>query len=95
MDLWINRDFHVVVVEKRGNKRQLCCFAHKTYCFFDVLVAVRVIGSLSPYYIIQKKRPIRSLNKRNLSDARPPEVRSFFYFKALERYEICISKCLY
>ena len=24
---------------------QSCCFAHKTYCFFDVLVAVRVIGS--------------------------------------------------
>ena len=24
---------------------QSCCFACKTYCFFDVLVAVRVVGS--------------------------------------------------
>ena len=23
------------------------CFAYKTYCFFDILVAVRIIGSLS------------------------------------------------
>ena len=26
-----------------------CCFAYKTYCFFEVLVAVWVVGSLSPY----------------------------------------------
>ena len=24
---------------------QSCCFVYKTYCFFDVLVAVRVVGS--------------------------------------------------
>ena len=24
---------------------QSCCFANKTYCCFDVLVAVRVVGS--------------------------------------------------
>ena len=29
---------------------QSCCFAYKTYCFFYLLVAVRVVGSLSPYY---------------------------------------------
>ena len=23
---------------------QSCCFANKTHCFFDVLVAVRVVG---------------------------------------------------
>ena len=27
---------------------QSCCFAYKTYCFFDVLVAVRVVRSQSP-----------------------------------------------
>ena len=47
------RHFHVVVVQKRAKKKeqksvmhlQSCCFAYKTYCFFDVLVAVRVVGS--------------------------------------------------
>ena len=24
---------------------QCCCFAYKTFCFFDVLVAVRVVES--------------------------------------------------
>ena len=30
---------------------QSCCFSYKNYCFFDVyvLVAVGVVGSLSPY----------------------------------------------
>ena len=30
---------------------QSCCFGYETYCFFffDVLVAVRVVGSYSPY----------------------------------------------
>ena len=48
--------FHVVVVQKQAKnctkKRdhvQSCCFAYKTYCFFDVLFAVRVVGSYSPY----------------------------------------------
>ena len=27
--------------------KQSCCFAYKTYCFFDILIAVCVIGSLS------------------------------------------------
>ena len=48
-----NRNFHVVVVHKRAKKYtksvmhvRSCCFAHKTYCFFfDILVAVRVVGS--------------------------------------------------
>ena len=32
-------------------------FAYKTYCFFDVLVAVRVVGSLSPYRPISSQFP--------------------------------------
>ena len=46
------RHFHVVVVQKRERNVQKsvmhvqsCCFAYKTYCFFDVLFAVRVVGS--------------------------------------------------
>ena len=31
--------------KKRGMHVQSCCFAYKTYCFSDVLVAVRVVGS--------------------------------------------------
>ena len=27
--------------------KQSCCFAYKTYCFFDILIAVCIIGSLS------------------------------------------------
>lgn len=27
--------------------KQSCCFGYKTYCFFDILIAVCVIGSLS------------------------------------------------
>ena len=44
--------FHVVVVQngQRNVQKsvmhvQSCCFAYKTYCFFDVLVAVRVVES--------------------------------------------------
>ena len=29
---------------------QSCCFSSETYCFYDVFFAVRVVGSLSPYY---------------------------------------------
>ena len=46
------RHFHVVVVQKQAKKCtksvmhvQSCCLAYKTYCVFDVLVAVRVVGS--------------------------------------------------
>ena len=46
------RYFHVVVVQKRERNRQKsvmhvrsCCFGYNTHCFFDVLVAVRVVGS--------------------------------------------------
>ena len=28
---------------------QICCFTYKTYCLFDVLVAVRVFGSENPF----------------------------------------------
>ena len=28
---------------------QSCCFGYETYCLFDVLVAVRVVVSYSPY----------------------------------------------
>ena len=45
------RHFRVVVVQKRERNVQKsvmhvrsCCFAYRTYCFFDVLVAVRVVG---------------------------------------------------
>ena len=44
--------FQVVVLQKRQRNGQTsvihvqsCCFAYKTYCFFYVLVAVRVVGS--------------------------------------------------
>ena len=44
--------FHVVVVQKRQRNVlisvmhvQSYCFASKTYCFYYVLVAVRVVGS--------------------------------------------------
>ena len=44
--------FHVVVVQKRAKKCtksvmhvQSCCYFYKTYCFFDVIVEVRVVGS--------------------------------------------------
>ena len=50
------RHFHVVVVHKRKRNVQKgvmhvqsCCFGYETYRFFDVLVAVRVVGSYSPY----------------------------------------------
>ena len=33
---------------------QSCCFANQTYCFFDVLVTVRVFGSYSLYRIAPK-----------------------------------------
>ena len=36
---------------------QSCGFAYKTYCFFDGLVAVRVVGSLSPYWPISSQFP--------------------------------------
>ena len=46
------RHFHVVVVQKRERNiqksvmhEQSCCFAYQTYCFYGVLVAVRVVGS--------------------------------------------------
>ena len=46
------RHFHVVVVQKRERNIQKsvmhvqsCCFAYQTYCFYDVLVTVRVVGS--------------------------------------------------
>ena len=46
------RYFHVVVVQKQERNRQKsvmhvrsCCFGYNTHCFFDVLVAVRVVGS--------------------------------------------------
>ena len=46
------RHFHVVVVQKRERNIQKsvmhvqsCCFAYQTYCFYGVLVAVRVVGS--------------------------------------------------
>ena len=42
------RHFHVVVVQKRERSvmhEQSYCFAYKTYCFFDVLVTVCVVGS--------------------------------------------------
>ena len=46
------RHFHVVVIQKRAKNVQKsvmhvqsCGFAYKTYCFFYVLVAVRVVGS--------------------------------------------------
>ena len=35
---------------------QSCCFAYKTYCFFDVLVAVRVVGLLKS--MIQRKENV-------------------------------------
>ena len=25
--------------------KQSCCFAYKTYCFFDILIVICVIGS--------------------------------------------------
>ena len=31
--------------KKRVMHVQSCCFVYKTYCFFDVLVVVRVVGS--------------------------------------------------
>ena len=44
------RHFHVVVVQRRQRNVQKsvmhvqsCCFANQTYCFFAVLVAVRVV----------------------------------------------------
>ena len=46
------RHFHVVVVQKRERNIQKsvmhvesCCFAYQTYCFYDVLVTVHVVGS--------------------------------------------------
>ena len=41
------RHFHVVVVQKREKKftSKCCCFAYKTYCFFYVIVLVRIVGS--------------------------------------------------
>ena len=27
---------------------QSCCFTYQTYCFFDVLVAVAVVGNKAP-----------------------------------------------
>ena len=46
------RHVHVVVVQKRTEKCtksmvhvQRCCCASQTYCFFYVLVTVRVVGS--------------------------------------------------
>ena len=48
----INWSFHVVVVkeqqrnvQKRVMHVQSCCFAHQTYCFLDVPVAVVVVVS--------------------------------------------------
>ena len=58
------KHFHVEVVQKRERNVQKsvmhvrsCCFAYSTYCFFDVLVVVRVIGSL-------KKVPIECSHSR-------------------------------
>ena len=49
LKIWL---FHVVVVQgqerniqKSVMHEQSCCFAHQTYCFFDVLLAVAVVGS--------------------------------------------------
>ena len=49
------RHFHVVVVQKRAKKctksvmhEQRCCFACKTYCFFDDLIAVRAVDLKVP-----------------------------------------------
>ena len=46
------RHFHVEVVQKREGKFtskcmhvQSCCFAYKTYCFFDVIVLVRMVAA--------------------------------------------------
>ena len=52
------RHFHVEVEQKQERNVQKsvmhvqsCCFAYLTFCFFDVLVAVRVVGSQSPLYV--------------------------------------------
>ena len=51
------RHVYVVVVQKWAEKCtksmvyvQSCCFANKTYCFFEVLVTVRVVGSVPIVY---------------------------------------------
>ena len=33
---------------------QSCCFAYQTYCFLAVLVAVSVVFSKAPYYLLDK-----------------------------------------
>ena len=50
-----SRHFHVVVVQGRQRNVQKsvmhvqsCLFANQTYCFFDVLVAVRVVVAKAP-----------------------------------------------
>ena len=36
---------------------QSCCFANQTYCFFAVLVAVRVVVAKAPYYMDRRVTP--------------------------------------
>ena len=43
------RHFHDVVIQKRAKKCIKKRDARAKLLFFDVLVAVRVVGSLSPY----------------------------------------------
>ena len=36
-------------VQKRMMHMQNCCFVFSTYCFYDVLIAVAIVASWTPY----------------------------------------------
>ena len=39
---------------------QSCCFAHSTYCFFEVVVVVVVVVSSAPYYLKVRQHKLLS-----------------------------------
>ena len=63
------RHFHLMVmqqwyinVQKRMMHMQSCCFVFSTYCFYDVLIAVAIVASWTPYnytlsYVNKKSLP--------------------------------------
>ena len=68
------RHFHVVVGQRRQRNVQKsvmhvqsCCFANQTYCFFAVLVAVRVVVAYAEIYFCSYHVMLESKNNPHRS----------------------------
>ena len=44
------------VMAMRTSLKKWICILSATYCFFDVLIPVRVVGSLSPYWTLPQNK---------------------------------------